>query len=391
MHNLPTGPRRRLSSIINTKLKEIAHFAEAEINAVVTNKKIIDELRHYTEPYEATLLSYETEPKTLENLRRAIDSNWAISHKFYRLKAKMMKLKSFAYADRNAKISKVNKKIEFKQAVEIVKKAFAKVDPEYADIFASFLNQGQVDVFAKKGKRGGAYCSSYETLPIFILLNHLADFNSVSTLAHETGHALHSHFSTKTQRPLYRDYTTATAEVASTLFENFVFDEVFPTLSKKEQVAALHDKINSSVQTIFRQMACFNFELELHNQIRAQGSLSKEKIAGLMNKHMQSYLGPLFKLTEDDGYFFVQWGHIRRFFYVYSYAFGELISNALYEKYKADKGFATQIKKFLSLGGSASPEEIFASIGLDIRQPNFFELGLKKIEADIDQLEKLLK
>ena len=110
-----------------------------------------------------------------------------------------------------------------------------------------------------------------------------------------------------------------------------------------------------------------------------------------MNKHMQSYLGPVCNLTDDDGYFFVYWSHLRRFFYVYSYAFGELISNAMYEMYREDSNFKDNIKKFLSAGGSDSPENIFASIGLDVRNPEFFKTGLQKIERDVEKLEKLLK
>jgi oligoendopeptidase F len=169
-----------------------------------------------------------------------------------------------------------------------------------------------------------------------------------------------------------------------------VFEEIFETLSAKEKIIALHDRIQDDVQTIFRQIACFNFETELHKTIRLKGSLSKEEIGALLNKHMSAYLGPKFKLTELDGYFFVNWSHIRRFFYVYSYGYGQLISKALYKKYKEDKKYIHQIKKFLSAGGSKSPEDIFKDIGINTTKPDFFESGLKSIEQDIERLEKML-
>jgi oligoendopeptidase F len=134
----------------------------------------------------------------------------------------------------------------------------------------------------------------------------------------------------------------------------------------------------------------FNFELEMHTLIREKGAISKEEFALLHNKHMESYLGPLFNLKELDGYFFVSWPHLRYFFYVYSYAYGELISSALYQKYKEDKNYIRQIEKFLSAGGSKSPEEIFKAIGIDTSKPSFFEQGLKNVEDDIRKLEKLL-
>jgi oligoendopeptidase F len=105
---------------------------------------------------------------------------------------------------------------------------------------------------------------------------------------------------------------------------------------------------------------------------------------------MTAYLGPKFKLTELDGYFFVNWGHIRRFFYVYSYGYGQLISKALYKKYKEDKNYITEIKKFLSAGGSKSPEDTFKDIGIDTSKPDFFVRGLQSIEDDIKRLESLV-
>ena len=118
--------------------------------------------------------------------------------------------------------------------------------------------------------------------------------------------------------------------------------------------------------------------------------MSKEKIAELMNESMKEYLGPAFILEENDGYFFTYWSHVRNFFYVYSYAFGQLVSDALYQRYKEDKKNIKDVIKFLSAGGSDSPENIFKSIGIN---PNkaFFEKGLKKIENSINELEKALK
>jgi oligoendopeptidase F len=113
-------------------------------------------------------------------------------------------------------------------------------------------------------------------------------------------------------------------------------------------------------------------------------------MAVLMNKHMHSYMGDAVELNEEDGYLFVYWSHIRRFFYVYSYAYGLLISRTLYEKWKSDKSYKAKIEQFLSAGGSMSPKDIFKSIGINTNEA-FFEAGLKGIEADIIKLEKLAK
>lgn len=386
--SLPTKERHALHFLLMAKLKSVSDFAEAEINAVYIDKKISDELRGRKNPYDATLLNHETDEKMVLTLADTVTKNATISHKFYKLKAKLTKLKKLSYADRNIGIGKVEKEISFEKGLEVVRTAFKNMDKNFLDILDSYLKNGQIDVYPKKGKTNGAYCSSSTGNPTFVLLNHLPQMKQVMTLAHEMGHAIHGEYS-KSQGALYEGYSTAVAEVASTFFEQVVFDDVFKTLSPKEQIVALHDRINDEVQTIFRQIACFNFELNLHKDIREKGALSKEEIAALMNKHMKSYLGPIFDLKDEDGYFFVQWSHIRRFFYVYSYAYGCLVSKALYRKYKTDHSYLEKIKIFLSAGGSKSPQEIFADIGIDTSDPQFWQEGLKEIENDIKRLEKL--
>ncbi len=386
---LPTTERRALHVKIVELLRSISYFAEGELNAIYIDKKINDELRHYPKPYSAALLGHQTSEKTVEALVDAVTKGFPISHRFYKLKAKLLKQAKLGYADRAASTGSTSKKIPFTKQYEMLQGIFGSLDPAFKKILDTYLESGQIDVEPKKGKRGGAYCSGNINMPTFVLLNNVNSSDSLMTFAHEMGHAIHTEMS-KIQPPLYQGYSTAVAEVASTFFEQVTFNAVFETLSEKEKIIALHDHLQDDIQTIFRQIACFNFEQELHTTIRAKGSVSKEEIAAMMNKHMKHYLGPVFNLTPNDGYFFVSWMHIRYFFYVYSYAYGQLISRALYERYRTDKRYLEKIKQFLSAGGSKTPEEIFKEIGIDTSKPEFFIEGLKSIESDIKNLEKLI-
>ena len=387
--DLKTKERRKLHKEIMKVLENISDFSESEINAIVTNKKINDKLRGFKVPYEATVKGYENDLKTIKDLVEAVTKNFNLAHRFYKIKAEMLDEKNLSYADRSAKVGKTETKITFEEGTKKVIKSFNEAHPDFGNYVEEMFTKGLVDVFPKKGKHGGAFCSSGTNLPTYILLNHVDDFRSMTTLAHEMGHGIHAKYS-KTQRPIYEGHTIATAEVASTFFENLVFEEALKNISVKERMILLHDKISDDISTIFRQIACFNFENELHLTIRKEGFLSKDKIAELLNKHMKSYLGPIFDLKPEDGYFFVTWSHIRNFFYVYSYAFGQLISDTLYENYKKDKTKIKDVIKFLSAGASDSPENIFKKIGIN---PNkkLFETGLLRIKANIDLLESLWK
>lgn len=386
--DLPRKERQVVHEKISTVLKGISHLAEAEVNAVYNFKKIMDTRRGFKQPYSATILSYENTESAVISFVEFVTKHFTISQRFYALHAKLLKQKRITMADRSVKIGDMSTTFDFASAVDLVRSAFNELDPQYGAILDRFLEKGQIDVHPKKGKRGGAYCWGMGELPTFVLLNHVDDVRSLETLAHEMGHAIHTELS-KAQPPRYQHYSTATAEVASTFFEQLASRALEPRLSKKEQIVLLHNRIQGDIASIFRQIACFNFERDLHAKIRAEGQVSKEAIAQLLRKHLESYVGSAVEVTEDDGYFFVTWSHIRRFFYVYTYAYGQLISRTLYERWCEDRSYAGKIEQFLKAGKSQSPEAIFKSIGINITDPKFYGAGLKSIERDIDRLEQL--
>ena len=387
---LPTQKERaELNKKVMEKFYEISEMAESELNAIITDKKIEDELRGFKEPFDATLLSYENDRETILSLVKVVTSSFPAVHKFFSIKAKMLNLRNLNYSDRSASVGKTKKKISFSESYKILLNLFTSVDRRFGQILKSFVENGQIDVYPKIGKTGGAYSSPAHNLPTFVLLNHIDSLESLNTFTHEMGHAIHSEFS-KSQSVFYEHYSMCAAETASTLFELFLFYSQFENLSEEEKIIALHNKIQDDVSTIFRQIAFFNFELEMHQTIREKGNMTKEELAQSMDKHMQSYMGKNVKMGEKDGYFFVAISHIRRFFYVYAYAFGKLASKALYKKYSEDKTYIEKIKKFLSAGGSMSPEDVFKSIGVDVKKPDFWKLGMKSIKEDIGLLEKLV-
>lgn len=372
------------------KNKELLKIAENELTAVITRKKIDDELRGYKEPFDSTIHSYEDDKETVLTLVKTVSDNFDIVHDFYKIKSKMLSLNKLKYPDRFANVGKIKKNIEFTRAYHELHSIFSNLDSEFAKILSRFAKNGQIDVHPKVGKRGGAFCSSYSGLPTYIFLNYTGSIDSLFTFAHEMGHGIHSEFS-KLQPVLYEGYTISVAEVASTLFESFVFYEQFEKLSEKEKVIALHDKISDDVGTIFTQIAYFNFELELHNTIREKGSMTGEEMSEAFLRQIKSCFGPTFEFEKSDGHAFVAIPHFRSFFYVYTYAMGKIISSTLYSKYSKGKKYMEKIKEFLSLGGSMSPRDIFKSIGVDISKSDFWQEGLDNIRKDVEKLKKLVQ
>ncbi len=387
---LKSADRKKLHALIITELKSMSQFAELELNAVITNKKIDDDIRRFKHSYSATVLEYENDECTIKTLMDTIHQHQFIAHKLYKLKAKLIGVKKLDYTDMAITLSTKKQTFSFPDAVELVYQSFYEIDPAYATIFKQFVDNGHIDVYPATGKTGGGYCWGGHQRPTYILLNWTDDLRSVTTLAHEMGHALHSEFSKK-QNVFHEQYSTACAEIASTLFENFVFEKLLDKLSPIDSLYVRFNRLQETVATVFRQSAYFQFELDIHTAMAERGYVTAEQFAGMMQQRIQEHLGTAISVTTDDGYLWVRHMHARWFFYVYSYSFGSLISNAMYARYKNDHSFITSINEFLQSGGSDTPENILKKLGIDVYAKNFWVDSLLLIHTEMELLERDMK
>ena len=183
----------------------------------------------------------------------------------------------------------------------------------------------------------------------------------------------------------------STAEVASTFMEDFVFRRLVNGVDDETKLALIMMKLNDELSTIFRQTACYKFEQELHREFREKGYLPLEDIGRIFSKHMASYMGEAVKMSPGNENWWVYWGHIRTFFYVYSYSSGILISKAMQRKVREDPGFILDVKEFLSLGLTASPKKVFANMGINISEKVFWESGIAEFKEWLKEAENLAR
>lgn len=387
---LPIKDRVALWDKIVVEMKQIGEMAEHEMNAIVSNARAEDELRGFKLPYSATALAYEHDTKSIENLTKAVSSKgFKLSQKFYKLKAKYHGVKELHYTEKYRSIG-AELSISFDEAMEVCRDVFYGAKKEYGEIFDQMLEKGQIDVFPKSGKQGGAFMSDETGHPTQVFLNHVPNLKSLETLAHEMGHAIHAKRSAL-NTPLYDGHSIVTAETASTLFENLVFNAIYKQADEKSKMVMLHDRITRNIATIERQVAFFNAELEIHNTIHEKGAMQSTELADCMYRHLKSYLGPAVKITPDDGYSYVYIPHLRYGFYVYSYAFGLLMSTIMSQRYKEDSSYIENIDKFLTAGSSDNVVNIFKSIGIDTTKEDVFLDALDSQAEDINTFEKLIK
>ena len=377
---------------MNDILAKYQDVAEAEINAVLANKKIDDELRNMPRPDFARHLSDDIETEVVDTLIATVAKRNEIAQRFYKLRAKLLGVKKIAYHERNVTLGKVDKKYSFEDSAQLVYKVFANLDSEFAVILKRFLENGQIDVYPKKGKRGGAFCTHYLlSQPTYVLLNHTDKLRDVETLAHEMGHGINNELMRAKQNALNFGTPVATAEVASTFTEDFVLQEILKTADEETQFNLLISKLDSDMGAIFRQVACYLFEQELHKTFREKGYLSYQEIGKIFQKNMAAYMGPAVEQSPGSENWWIYWWHIQMFFYVYSYASGLLISKSLQRNVKENPEFIHKVKEFLSTGLSESPKTIFAKLGIDITDAGFWNKGLDEVELSLKEAEKLAK
>jgi len=382
MNSKKKRARDSAARAFNGILSRYADVAETEINAILSNKKVDDEIRKIPRPDLTRHISDDIDTETVDTLLKAVSARFDISRRYYELKAKLLKVRRLKYHERSVEYGNINKKYGYNESLGLVLKVFGNLDAEFAEILDSFTRNGQFDVYPRKGKVSGAFCvHNLISQPTYILLNHTNKLNDVLTLAHELGHGINNELIRKKQNALNFGTPVSTAEVASTFMEDFVLQDILRKADDELRLSIMMMKLNDEVSTIFRQVACYMFEQELHRLFREKGYLSKEEIGGLFCRHMSAYMGDHVEQSPGSENWWIHWSHIRSFFYVYSYAGGLLISKSLQKSVKEDPRFIEKVKEFLSAGLSESPRNIFARLGVDISYQKFWERGLDEVEV----------
>lgn len=377
---------------LNEILENHADVATEELNSILENKKIDDELRNFPGPDSLRLLNDDVDTAVVNTVIDSVSKRFDISSKHYELKAKLLGLKKLKYHERNVPYGKEGEKYSFEQAVDLVTRVFTNLDKSFADIFLGFIENGQIDVFPKKGKRSGAFCAHHLlSKPTYILLNYTNKLEDVLTIAHEMGHGINNELIRAKQNALNFETPTSTAEVASTFMEDFVLEEILKEADDELKLTIMIKRLDDSVSSIFRQIGCYKFELELHKTYREKGYLSKEEIGRIFQKNMKAYMGDYVEQSPGSENWWVYWQHIRYFFYVYSYAGGLLISKSLQSLVRKDPKNIEKVKEFLSAGTSESPKNIFMKLGIDITDKKFWEQGINEIEKLLDETTELAK
>ncbi len=372
--------------------KQLKLFARVH-NTLGKEKEIHDRWRKMPSPQHGRHLSNHVEPEVVEALRNAVVAAYPkLSHRYYRLKAKWMGLEKLQVWDRNAPLPiDPPRLVDWAEAQRTVTEAYAAFDPRLADLAKPFFEKGWIDAGVKPGKAPGAFAHpTVTTVHPYVMLNYLGKPRDVMTLAHELGHGVHQVLAAG-QGELLASTPLTLAETASVFGEMLTFRKLLDgAKTPAEKKTLLAGKVEDMINTVVRQIAFYDFECKLH-AARAEGELTPDDINALWMSVQAQSLGDAFEFM--DGYE-TFWAYIPHFvhspFYVYAYAFGDGLVNALYAAYAGGlPGFEEKYFDMLRAGGSKHHKELLAPFGLDLSDPAFWDKGLSMIAGFIDELEAM--
>ena len=378
-----------LATVFEANIKTFARVH----NTLAKEKEIEDRWRKMPTPQTGRHLSNHVEAEVVEALRDAVVAAYPrLSHRYYALKAKWLGHERMETWDRNAPLPlEDTRTVSWAEAQQTVMDAYADFDPKMAELAKPFFTDGWIDAGVKPGKAPGAFAHpTVTTVHPYVMLNYLGKPRDVMTLAHELGHGVHQVLAAE-QGELLSSTPLTLAETASVFGEMLTFRKLLDDAkTKEERKVLLAGKVEDMINTVVRQIAFYDFECKLH-AARAQGELTPDDINALWMSVQAESLGDVFDFTPGYATF---WSYIPHFvhspFYVYAYAFGDGLVNALYAAFEeGDPDFKEKYFDMLRAGGSKHHSELLAPFGLDASDPKFWDKGLSMISGMIDELEAM--
>jgi oligoendopeptidase F len=347
-------------------------------------------LRKFSSPLAVRNLSNDIPDKAVDTLLEVARKNTSIFQRYFKLKAKLLGMDKLRRYDVYAPVVEAEKEFEFASAAEMVFDSFREFEPKVAELARRVLDEDHMDSEVRKGKRGGAFCASVtpEMTP-WVLLNFQGRARDVATMAHELGHAIHSMLASHHSAFTYHA-SLPLAETASTFGEMMLTDRMLAEESDEDvRRDILFKQVDDAYATIMRQSFFALFEKEAHEMVIKNASV--DELAAAYMENLKEQFGDSLEISDEFKWEWVSIPHIYHTpFYVYAYAFGQLLVLSLYQQYKQEgEAFKPKYLKILSAGGSEAPARILSEAGIDIESAEFWQGGFDVVDNLVKQLEAL--
>lgn len=374
------------------KYKRFAHTISANYIANVKEDCVLAKIRKFDSSLSASIFAEEASEEVYKKLVEIVKQNLDIPQKYLSLKKKTLGYdKLFSY-DVFAPVGKVNKKFSYDEAIELIKSAVAPLGDDYVNLIQKAKDERWIDVYPNENKYDGAFSTdAYVANPV-VLTNFNGTIQDVFDLAHELGHALHSHFSTTNQPFELSHYVIYVAEVASQTNEMLLFRYLLKNAKSTQEKIYFYESFFKLVYgAIFRQVMFAEFEQFSHETYEKQIPLTKELLCEKFGALLCEYDGKIVQKDELSQYAWMRIHHFYRAFYVYKYAIGLICAIKLSSKLESDKNFKNIYKKFLSAGCTKDPISILKDATCDLTKDEIYDEAFEVCYEVLGDWEETLK
>lgn len=366
----------------------LAQTYSACVNQATTEAKI----RQFPSSLEMSLFQDNIPKRVYEQLIETVHEYLPVMYRYVALRKRLLGLDELHYYDLYTPLSSLDSRYSLQEAKEMVIQAVQPMGQDYQDIVQKAFQERWMDAYPNDGKRSGAFSSGTRTSIPYLLMNFSGTLDSVSTMAHEMGHSMHTYFTSHAQEQPYANYSLFIAEVASTVNETLLIEQLLEKESDpKKRLHLLNQYLEGFKGTIFRQTMFAEFEKEAHAHREQGASLSTEYLNQLYKGLIKDYFGKELVLDEEVAYEWSRIPHFYRPFYVYVYATGYSSAVAIAEKIR--KGTAQDrqnYRAFLSAGSSVYPLEALKLGGVDLNTKEPIQLALEKFKQIVEEAEKIV-
>jgi oligoendopeptidase F len=350
------------------------------------------DLRHFASPLSVRNLSNDIPDAVVDTLLDVAQQNTNLFQRFFQLKARWLKQPRLRRYDIYAPVAKTDKRYEFGEGAKMVLDSFERFHPRLAELSRRVFDQQHLDSQVRKGKSSGAFCATVAPdITPWVQVNYQGRPDDVATLAHEMGHAIHSMLAS--DHSLFTAHACLPlAETASTFGEMMLVDRLLENETDETvRRSMLFRQVDDAYATIMRQSQFALFERQAHEMVLQGAAVDELSEAYLRNLHDQ--FGAAIEVSEEFRWEWVSIPHIYLTpFYVYAYAFGQLLVLSLYQQFKVEgEAFKPRYLKILAAGGSQAPEKILTEAGIDIRSAAFWQGGFDVVKRTVEQLEALIQ
>lgn len=376
---------------INSKRGDFINFLAANYISNIKEDCVFAKIRKYKSALEESLYCEEIDPCVYDMLIKKVRENVGLQQRYFELKRKMLKLDKFAIYDTFAPVSKNTKKFTYEQAIEIIKKAVAVLGDEYVNLVQRAMDERWVDVYPNKNKTSGGFSTSNKGATPVVLLNFEGNLESVFTLAHELGHAIHSYFSNQTQPIQTAYYKIFVAEVASITNEQLLLQYLLKNAKTDEEKISYYDYLLKEMRgCVFRQTMFAEFEEFAHAEYEKEHPLSCELLCEKYKELNDFYHGKKVVQIPEMKYEWARIPHFYTSFYVYKYAIGFICSLKISSQLLKDEKAAKKYIKFLSSGCSQDPVSLLKITECDLTKEKTFDDAFAFCESYIKLWEDLM-